>query len=99
MYFTCRGPASTSITSTIVAVLVIFGHGSSRKRLRTFLPLHLTIVRVSIFSFRFVTASSILFSEVFLLLKHSFFLLRNMGNDTVFTSFNTSDENDERYDN
>src|SRR5690625_2775954 len=57
MYFACRGPASTSSTSTIVSVLVIFGHGSSRRRLRTFLPLHLTIVRVSIFFFRFVPAS------------------------------------------
>src|SRR5699024_7945308 len=53
MYFACRGPASTSSTSTIVSVLVIFGHGYSRRRLRTFLPLHLTIVRVSIFFFRF----------------------------------------------
>src|SRR5690625_3009822 len=57
MHFACRGPASTSSTSTIVSVLVIFGHGSSRRRLRTFLPLHLTIVRVSIFLFRFVPAS------------------------------------------
>src|SRR5699024_6897809 len=57
MYFACRGPASTSRTSTIVSLLVIFGHGSSRRRLRTFLPLHLTIVRVSIFFFRFVPAS------------------------------------------
>src|SRR5699024_11763068 len=57
MYFACRGLASTSSTSTIVSVLVIFGHGSSRRRLRTFLPLHLTFVRVSIFFFRFVPAS------------------------------------------
>src|SRR5699024_12501731 len=57
MYFACRGPASTSSTSTIVSVLVIFGHGSSRRGLRTFLPLHLTIVRVSICFFRFVSAA------------------------------------------
>src|SRR5699024_5425720 len=53
------GPASTPSTSTIVSVLVIFGHGSSRRRLRTFLPLHLTIVRVSILFIRYVSASLI----------------------------------------
>src|SRR5699024_10922947 len=61
----CRAPASTSSPSPIVSVLVLFGHRSSRRRLPTFLPLHLTIVRVSIFFFRFVPASLNLTTNIF----------------------------------
>src|SRR5699024_3531393 len=46
MYYACRGPTSTSRTSTIVEVLVIFGYGYSRRRLRTFLSLYIPIVCV-----------------------------------------------------